>query len=92
MGFAVFQTIVQDSGNHIHVIRICGLGLNDRRQRDNLVHGVAAGLNIGLKVLNAVLKVVEEAAQRHLYRFVLKEIVRVGEQITLELVVFLVSV
>ena len=90
--FAVFKTIVQDGGNHIHVVCIGGLGLNDGGQRDDLVERVVAGGDIGLQILHAGLKVVEEAAERRLHGFVFKEIVRIREEIALQQIILLVGV
>ena len=85
---AVFQSVAQNSGDHIHVVRICGFCLNDGSERDDLIRGIAGFRNVIAHFIGELIfKVIEEAVKDRFYRIVFKELVRIREQIALELIV-----
>ena len=85
---AAFQSIVQNSGNFIHIFCICSLCLNDGSERNDLIRGIAGFRNvIAHFVGELIFKVIEEAVKDRFYRIVFKELVRIREQIALELIV-----
>ena len=62
--------------------------LNDGSERDDLIRGIAGFRNVITHFVGEfIFKVIEEAVKDRFYRIVFKELVRIREQIALELIV-----